>query len=57
MTTTEAVETVARSTVAAQGCRCEVEITVTHRGDNRYHVRAEHDDWCPLLLATMAGAN
>lgn len=57
MTATEAVETVARVTVAAQGCRCEVDITVTHLEGDHWHIEAAHDDWCPLLLATRAKAN
>lgn len=55
----EAVATVAMATVKAQGCRCDVDLVVRPEELEPGHVRiqAQHDDWCPLLLATRAGAN
>lgn len=55
----EAVATVAVAAVKAQGCRCDVDLVVKAEELEPGHVRiqAQHDDWCPLLRATLRRSN
>lgn len=53
----EVIEEVSRYSVRAQGCRCDVEITVGEIVGNHARIEAAHDDWCPLLLATRSQSN
>lgn len=55
--TADDVEAGARDRIAAEGCTCDVEITVTEMRTGDWHVQAAHDDWCPRLRAVQAVNN
>ncbi len=49
----------AASTLAAkaEGCTCDVDVTVTSIAPSAWHVQIAHDDWCPRLRAAQGRWN
>jgi hypothetical protein len=52
--TDDEIADAARRSCKAQGCLCRVDLVVTRPDPDEplfFHVKARHDNWCPLALA------
>lgn len=41
----------AKEAARAQGCACDVEVTITVEAPGVYGAHVAHDEWCPLVRA------
>lgn len=55
--TAEQITESATFAARVEGCRCDVEITVSKIAPGAWHVQVAHDDWCPRLRAAQGRWN